>query len=133
MGSFRTPGLIGGLGPGGTAATGEEHGPFVHTLNKGGLREIVTSQKLRGTIPGNYLASDRLAVRAYKGSFEHQKKNKNWSGKVSVHIEFMSRIAPDTGQSPGWAVWSEDSLIQGHLPIRILRVVNGDGEVIDAP
>lgn len=116
--------------PRGTVAHAHEHGPFVHTLNKGGLTEIVSSRRLRGTAPANHLASDRAAVRAYTGSFEHQKRNKNWSGKISVHIEFMTAIAPDADLPPGWAVWSDDRLIDGYLPIRILRVVNGDGDLI---
>lgn len=107
-----------------------EYGPFVHTLNKGGLRLIITSGKLKGTQPANHLASDRLAVRAYAGSFEHQRKNKNWKGKTSIHIEFMTPIPVDADLPPGWAMWSEDRLIEGYLPIRILRVVNGDGDVI---
>lgn len=110
--------------------TGREHGPFVHTLNKGGLQQIVASGMLRGTAPANHLASDRLAVRAYTGSFEHQKKNKNWSGRLSVHVEFMTPVPPDTDLPPGWAIWSDDRLLDGHLPIRILRVLNGDGEPV---
>ena len=116
--------------PRGAAGIGEQHGPFVHTLNKGGLQEIVTSGRLRATEPANHLASDRLAVRAHTGSFEHQKKNKNWHGRLSVHIEFMTPVPPDADPPPGWATWSDDRLLEGQLPIHILRVVNGDGELI---
>ena len=105
-------------------------GPFVHTLNKGGLNEIRTSGKLRGTAASNHLANDSLAVRAYTGSFEHQKKNKNWHGRASVHIEFTTAFVPRPGLPPGYAEWASDELIDGYLPITITRVVNGEGEAI---
>ncbi|MEJ8854150.1 hypothetical protein WKW79_06205 [Variovorax robiniae] len=105
-------------------------GPFVHTLNKGGLREIVTSGKLRGTPASNHLANDHLAVRAYAGSFEHQKRNKNWSGRISRHIEFVSHVAPRPGLPPGYAEWTDEQLIDGHLRIQILRVLDGEGSIV---
>ncbi len=108
------------------------YGPFVHTLNKGGLREIVTTGKLRGTTASNHLANDSKAVRAYVGTFKHQKRNKNWSGRTSVHIEFLSYAPPRPNLPPGYAEWSDDQLIQGHLPISIVRVVNGEGESLMA-
>jgi hypothetical protein len=40
--------------------------------------------------------------------------------------QFHSR----TGLPPGYAEWSEDQLIEGHLPIQILRIVNGEGEPV---
>jgi hypothetical protein len=108
-------------------------GPFVHTLNKGGLKEIVTSGKLRGAPAANHMANDRKAVRAYVGSFEEQKKNKNWSGRISVHIEFMTSVPPRPQLPPGYAEWTEDQLSEGFLPIRILRVLNGEGEAVVTP
>jgi hypothetical protein len=104
------------------------YGPFVHTLNKGGLKEIVTTEKLRGTQASNHLANDSKAVRAYVGTFEHQKKNKNWSGRLSTHIEFLSFVPPRSGLPPGYAEWTDESLVEGYLAISIQRVVNGEGE-----
>jgi hypothetical protein len=106
------------------------YGPFLHTLNKGGLKEIVTTGKLRGTEASNHLANDNKAVRAYVGTFEHQKKNKNWSGRLSTHIEFLSFVAPRSGLPPGYAEWNDALLTEGHLSIKILRIVNGEGEPI---
>ena len=108
------------------------YGPFVHTLNRGGLKEIVTAGKLRGAEAGNYLSNDRKAVRAYVGTFEHQKRNKNWSGRTSTHIEFLTFLPPRSGLPPGYAEWSEELLVGGYLPIKILRVLNGEGETVDA-
>ena len=108
-------------------------GPFVHTLNKGGLNEIVTASKLRGSVASNHLANDNKAVRAYVGSFEHQRKNKRWSGRVSIHIEFLALIPPRSDLPPGYAEWTEDQLVESHLPIKILRVVNGEGEFVARP
>ncbi|MEO6276749.1 hypothetical protein [Roseateles sp.] len=105
-------------------------GPFVHTLNKGGLKEIVITGKLRGAAASNHLANDHKAVRAYVGTFEHQKKNKNWHGRVSIHIEFLSFVAPCGALPPGYAEWGEELLTEGHLPIKLLRVVNGEGESV---
>jgi hypothetical protein len=110
--------------------TDKTYGPYVHGLNKGGLNEIMTSSKLRGTLPSNHVASDRPAVRAYVGSFELQRKNKNWSGRDKTFIEFTTRLPPRAGLPPGYAEWSDEQLIEGHLPIRILRVVNGEGEPV---
>jgi hypothetical protein len=106
------------------------YGPFVHTLNKGGLKEIVTTAKLRGTQASNHLANDAKAVRAYIGTFEHQKKNKNWAGRLSIHIEFLTCLPPRSGLPPGYAEWTEESLIEGYLAISIQRVVNGEGESV---
>lgn len=106
------------------------YGPFVHTLNKGGLKQICISSSLKGTAASNHLANDRLAVRAYIGSFELQKKNKNWSGRQSTHIEFLSFTPPRPNLPPGYAEWDESQLQEGYLPIQILRVVNGEGEAI---
>jgi hypothetical protein len=72
------------------------YGPFVHTLNRGGLREILVTSKLRGSVASNHLANDSAAVRAYVGSFEYQQRNKNWHGHQSTHIEFLSFIPPAT-------------------------------------
>lgn len=108
------------------------YGPYVHTLNKGGLKEIVTTGRLRGTEASNNLANDRRAVRAYVGTFEQQKKNKNWSGRQSVHIEFVTSVPPRSGLSPGYAEWDDSLLVAGYLPIEILRVVNGEGEKVSA-
>mgnify|MGYP000849042494 CR=1 FL=1 len=105
------------------------YGPFVHTLNKGGLNAIRTGSKLRGTNASNHMANDSIAVRAYIGTFEHQKKNKNWHGRESVHIEFTTEIPPRSGLPPGYAEWT-DGLIEGHLPIKITRVLNGEGESV---
>lgn len=106
------------------------YGPFVHTINKGGLKEIVTSGKLRGAAASNNMANDSRAVRAYVGSFEHQKQNKRWSGRVSIHIEFLSFSPPRPNLPPGYAEWVDDQLIENHLAIKILRVVNGEGELV---
>jgi hypothetical protein len=102
------------------------YGPYVHTLNKGGLVEIRITSRLRGSTASNNMANDSIAVRAYVGTFEHQQKNKNWSGKVSVHIEFLTSIPPRAGLNPGFAEWT-DGLIAGYLPIQITRIVHGDG------
>src|SRR5882672_7592460 len=96
-------------------------GPFVHGLNKGGLFEIARTRQLRGTEASNNMASDRLAVRAYVGSFEHQKRIKNWSDPSKTLIEFVTQIAPRTGLPPGYAEWGEDQLVHGYLPITITR------------
>ena len=103
------------------------YGPFVHKLNKGGLAEICLTSKLRGTAAGNNMANDRPAVRAYVGTFEHQQKNKNWSGKDSIYIEFLTSTPPRSGLAPGFAEWTEDGLVDGGLPIKIIRVLHGDG------
>jgi hypothetical protein len=113
-------------------AENRTYGPYVHTLNRGGLREILTTGKLRGSEASNYMANDRKAVRAYVGTFEYQKKNKNWSGRQSVHIEFLSFVPPRSGLAPGYAEWDGDLLTEGHLPIKILRVLNGEGEPVTA-
>lgn len=107
------------------------YGPFVHTLNKGGLKQIVVGQKLRGVVASNHMANDSAAVRAYVGTFEYQKKNKNWHGRVSVHLEFLTMIAPRNGLPPGYAEWSENELQDGYLPVEIIRVLNGEGEVVN--
>ena len=103
------------------------YGPFVHTLNKGGLQEIRTSSRLRGSAASNHMANDSIAVRAYVGSFEYQRKNKNWHGKT-IHIEFLTALPPRSGLPPGYAEWT-DNLIDGHLPIQITRVMLGDGSM----
>ena len=104
------------------------YGPFVHTLNKGGLAEIRAMSKLRGSAASNHMTNDSIAVRAYVGTFEYQKQNKNWSDARSVHIEFLTSIPPRSGLPPGYAEWT-DSLVDGHLPIQITRVLHGDGSV----
>ncbi|MCB1887832.1 MAG: hypothetical protein KDH20_09520 [Rhodocyclaceae bacterium] len=109
---------------------GKKYGPFVHKLNKGGLHAIVTTGKLRGAEGSNYFSNDRAAVRAYVGTFEYQKKNKNWSGRTSIFIEFMTTVPLRSGLGPGHAEWSGDELIEGYLPIQILRVLNGEGEAV---
>lgn len=107
----------------------QDYGPFVHTLNKGGLKEIRTTGKLRAAAASNNMANDRPAVRAYVGTFEYQRKNKNWHDRQSVHIEFTTTIPPRSGLPPGYAEWT-DTLIEGHLPIKINRVLNGAGEEV---
>jgi len=72
------------------------------------------------------MANDSIAVRAYAGTFEHHQRNKNWSGKLSVHIEFLTSIPPRSGLPPGFAEWT-DGLVDGHLPIHITRILHGDG------
>ena len=109
------------------------YGPFVHTLNKGGLKEIITAEKLRGAEAANYMANDVKAVRAYAGTFELQKKNKNWSGRNHIHIEFLTFTPPRSGLPPGYAEWCGEQLIEDHLSIKILRVVNGEGESVLVP
>lgn len=110
-----------------------KHGPFVHSLNKGGLQQIVMSGKLRGASAGNHMANDRLAVRAYKGSFEQNKKNKRWHGRDKTYIEFMTKLPPRPNLPPGYAEWEGQQLLDNHLPIKILRVVNGEGEDVKLP
>ena len=109
-------------------AGSRKYGPFVHGLNKGGLGEIIASGKLRGTLGANHYANDRPTVRAYAGTFEYQKKNKNWSGRSSIFIEFTTPVPLRSGLGAGAAEWSGGDLIDGYLPISITRVVNGDGE-----
>lgn len=106
------------------------YGPFIHGLNKGGLREIVNTSKLRGTSASNNMSNDSTAVRAYVGSFEYQKKNKRWSGRANIYIEFQTYTPPRCGLPPGYAEWTEESLINSYLKIKILRVVNGEGELV---
>jgi hypothetical protein len=106
------------------------YGPFVHGLNKGGLKEIITSSKLRGANAENYMANDHPAVRAYPGTFEYQKKNKNWSGRKNIFIEFLTYIPLRSGLGPGQAEWRDGELVEGYLRIKILRVVNGEGEPV---
>jgi hypothetical protein len=106
------------------------HGPYVHGLNKGGLSEIWRSQKLRATSAGNHMANDRLAVRAYVGTFEHQKRNKNWSGADKTFVEFLTFTAPRSGLPPGYAEWTEGQLDGGYLRVKILRVLDGNGITI---
>jgi hypothetical protein len=105
-------------------------GPYVHGLNKGGLSEIRSTQRLRATRPANTVASDRPAVRARPGTFEHVKKVMHWSGRDRTFIEFMTRVPPRPQLPPMFAEWDDDQLIDGHLPIFILRVVNGEGEPV---
>ena len=111
--------------------TSRTYGPYVHGLNKGGLREIRATQKLRATCPANYMASDRPAVRAYVGTFEFLKKRMNWSGRDHTFIEFMTKIPSRSDLPPMHAEWTENQLVDGHLAIQILRVVNGEGEAVD--
>ena len=106
------------------------YGPYVHTLNKGGLKQIALAQKLRGATASNHMANDHAAVRAYVGTFEHQRKNKNWSSRESIHLEFMTTIAPRSDLPPGYAEWGEAELQQGYLPIQLTRVLNGAGELV---
>ncbi len=110
--------------------TGKLYGPFVHGLNKGGLKEIVTTGKLRGAVAGNHMANDRPAVRAYTGPFERRRKIMNWSGRDRVYIEFTTEVPLRDGLAPGQAEWSDDQLIDNHLPITITRVLNGEGEPV---
>jgi hypothetical protein len=112
--------------------TARTYGPFVHTLNRGGLKEIVTTGKLRGAEASNHLTNDVKAVRAYVGTFEFQKKNKNWSGRLKTHIEFLTFTPPRDGLPPGYAEWSGEQLINDHLPIKVLRVLNSEGEPVAA-
>lgn len=105
-------------------------GPFVHILNKGGLHSIVQSASFRGTVASNNMANDDPAVRAYVGSFEHQQRNKNWSSASMTVIEFLTFTPPRPGCSPGYAEWRGEQLIDGHLAVRILRVLNGRGEPV---
>ena len=102
------------------------YGPYIHTLNKGGLAEIRATSRLRATAASNNMASDRIAVRAYVGTFEYQQRNKRWSGKQTIHIEFLTSVPPRSGLPPGSAEWT-DGLVGGYLPIIITRVLHGDG------
>jgi hypothetical protein len=104
------------------------YGPFVHGLNKGGLDAILVTSKLKGTGASNHMASDLIAVRAYVGDFEYQRRNKNWHGREKIFIEFMTRVPPRTGLPPGYAEWSDAELVDGFLPVHVLRVLNGEGE-----
>ena len=113
-------------------ASTQAFGPFVHGLNKGGLFNISGTRKLRGANPSNNMASERPAVRAYAGSFEHQKAIKRWSGSDKTFIEFMTYTPPRSGLPPGYAEWSEEQLNEGFLPIHILRIVDGNGRQIPA-
>jgi hypothetical protein len=107
-------------------------GPFVHCLNKGGLEDIVRTRKLRGTVASNSMANDRPAVRAYTGTFEHQKRNKNWNGPQMTVIEFYTSTPPRPNLSPGYAEWTEEGLVDGHLSIQISKIVDGNGAIIPA-
>jgi hypothetical protein len=109
-----------------------KYGPFVHGLNRGGLKGIISESQLRGATASNHLANDRYAVRAYAGTFEEQKRNKRWSGRDKTFIEFMTMVPPRAGLPPGYAEWSDHLLMNNHLKIRILRVLNGEGEAIAA-
>lgn len=106
------------------------YGPFIQGLNKGGLKEIVTMGKLRGAAGGNNMANDRCAVRGYTGPFEIRRKIMNWNGRDRTYIEFMTNSLSRTGLVPGCAEWDGDQLIENHLPIRITRVLNGEGEAV---
>jgi hypothetical protein len=106
------------------------YGPFVHGLNKGGLVDIVRSSSLRGVGASNNMTNDRLAVRAYTGGFEFQRKTKRWSGADKTFIEFMTDTPPRPNLPPGYAEWTEEGLNDGVLKIRILRIVDGDGNTV---
>jgi hypothetical protein len=105
-------------------------GPFVHGLNKGGLTEIVRTSRLRGVAASNHMANDRPAVRAYVGSFDHQRRVKRWSGADKTFIEFYTHVPPRPQLPPGYAEWTEEGLTDGHLLIRISRILDGDGTLI---
>jgi hypothetical protein len=114
--------------PGGLmSTTNGVYGPYVHKLNKGGLHEILTTQKFRAT-PAR--GSDIPGVRAHVGSFEKVKKKMNWSGRQDTYIEFTTEIPPCSGLPPWLAEWRENELLVGQLPIRVLGVVNGEGEPV---
>lgn len=103
-----------------------KYGPYVHQLNKGGLKEIVTSGKLRGTEASNNSGGIGLAVRASVGSVDYQLRNLGWKrDPEKVLIEFYADVEPP--RHPAFAIWSEDQLSDGHLPIKISRVARGDG------
>lgn len=106
------------------------HGPYVHGLNKGGLKQIISQSKLLGTSASNHMANDHPAVRAYEGTFEFHKKNKNWHGRDRVIIEFMTRQPSRGGMPPGAAEWTAGQLNNNYLDIKILRVLNGEGEQV---
>lgn len=108
----------------------ETFGPFVHGLNKGGLSEIVRTSSLRGVGASNHMANDTPAVRAYVGSFEHQRQNKRWSGANKTFIEFSADLRPRPNLPSGYAEWTGDALANGHLRIHISRIVDGDGKEI---
>ncbi|MEX1188760.1 MAG: hypothetical protein WED33_05835 [Bacteroidia bacterium] len=105
-----------------------KYGPYVHGLNKGGLPEIIISSKLRGAAASNHMSNNNPAVRAYEGSFEFHKKNKRWQGKHKIYIEFLTKQPSRSGMPPGGAEWTGSQLTNNHLEIKILRVINGDGE-----
>ena len=107
------------------------YGPYVHGLNKGGLREIILSSKLRGAAASNHMAHDRIAVRAYEGAFEYHQQNKRWSGRDKIYIEFFTMLPPRTGTPPREAEWTGPQLINDHLDVKISRVVYGSGEQVD--
>jgi hypothetical protein len=106
------------------------YGPYVHQLNKGGLREIIIGGKLRGSVAGNHMANEDAAVRAYAGTFEYQQKNKNWGDRSRTYIEFMTFTPVRAGLGAGAAEWRGVQLTEGYLPIKILRVLNGAGESV---
>jgi len=95
------------------------------------LKEITLIQKLRGATASNHMSNDNSAVRAYVGTFEQQKANKLWHGRDKTFIEFYTRKPHRSGLTPGYAEWCDEQLSDNHLTIKIKKVVNGEGEVID--
>lgn len=109
------------------------HGPFVHRLNKGGLLEIVTHQRLMST-EARSNAGGAGKVRALTGTWEDIAKRNNWLMRpvqADLYIEFMTDDAPDSGLSPGLANWS---IPEGqYLRIKVRRVLDGLGNVLQQP
>jgi hypothetical protein len=105
-------------------------GPYVHSLNKGGLEDIVQSKRLLST-EGRY--GDE-GVRALRGSFRELYVRNNWGLRPDasrIYVEFATVHAPNRGGPPGISAIVHWSMPAGHyLAIRITGIFDGFGEKV---
>lgn len=112
----------GGDTPGGGTPTAATYGPFMHTLSKGGLDEIIRTGELRSSTARS-VAGGGDAVRAHVGSPQLP-----WKGDVPA-IEFMTYDKPRVAKYMGGDAAYWDLPEGDYLKIKIKRVVYPDGRV----
>jgi hypothetical protein len=98
---------------------------YWHKLNKGGLEEIMKTQRLKAT-EARISAGGAMAVRAHVGDFKtHRELNAHWwkSDSPDVHVEFTTEQKPS--EHPAYATWHQPD--GGFLPIKITGVFDSSG------